>query len=152
MTRPTRTLLLVGVISLGGVVSLAIIAERYGEVLQTQADRSSPPPTVEELPDADAARFVTSFVDIRTRLRQVYDESDSQAGIEQLRPALDEAFARGLIDNDIDRVAYQEMDSVYRAWLDGRDDVPSAFRTELDRYRETLSALEIEGYDPLGLR
>ena len=49
MTRPTRTLLLLGVISLGGVVALAMIADRYGDVIRARAERDREVPTVEEL-------------------------------------------------------------------------------------------------------
>jgi hypothetical protein len=131
-----------------------MIADRYGDVIQNQSEKATAPQarrgSVEELPDADAVRYVGCLVDIRRRLYTTHVSQEDGASQQVVRAALERSFREGLADNGIDRVAYQEIESVFRAWQEGSSEVPTAYRLELDRQRDALGGLEIEGYDPLG--
>ncbi|HXV75214.1 MAG TPA: hypothetical protein VD788_02775 [Candidatus Polarisedimenticolaceae bacterium] len=152
MTRATRSALMLGLISLGGVVALAMIAERYGKVVRArQVGRDGRPSAVEALPDAEATHYVARLLEVRRTVYRAYATRNEAASPEDLRPALDRAFEQALLDGGLDRITYQEIDSVYRAWRQGSDEVPAAYRVELERQAAALAAVEIDGYDPLGL-
>jgi hypothetical protein len=141
---------LLGLISVGGVVVLGMIAERYDRMFRSRSERETvSPSTGGSLADAESERYVRSLVEIRRRLHETLADRQGTTSDPGVVAALDRSFVEALAATGLERVEYQEIDSVYRAWLDGHPDVPEAYRRELERHRDTLSRLDLAGYDPI---
>ncbi len=127
-----------------------MMAQRYSQVLERRQERQAAAQagTIEELPEAEAERYVTAYLDVRRGLKSTLD-AGVDGSEEELRRVLREALDRGLRANDLDRTEFQEMQSVYRAWQAGSPDVPPAFRRALGRRADELQQLDLGGYDPL---
>jgi len=152
MTRPTRTLLFIGLIAVGAVVVLAMMAQRYSDVFERSrsagGSRGVQRSTVAELPDAEAERYVRALVDIRKALKRALEEQEASSENET-RATMRRVLASELAEKGLDRTEYQEMESVFRAWQAGSPDVPRAFREALDRRADELRELDLGSYDPL---
>jgi hypothetical protein len=154
MTRTSRTLLILVLMSIGTVVVLAMMAQRYSRVLEgRQKTGGAQPPTahgeVGELPDSEAARYVAAYLSVMSTLKQAVSEMDEETTAEAALAELRGTFERALSDRELDRAGFQEMDGVVRAWEAGSAEVPEAYRRELDRRSAEVRGSRIEGYDPL---
>lgn len=143
MTRGTRTIVVMGLIAVGGVVSLAWMAQRYGDVLSRRGGAARPQATTDELPDSDADRLVEAYLRVRSILAGAHD--DSPAAAQERGVTLTEALAaHGLAPEQ-----YQELEAMHRAWRSDSPEVPAAYREAFDRRRERLgeaaSESEVEG-------
>jgi hypothetical protein len=143
-----------GLIAVGAVVALAMMAQRYGDVIERSrsdgGSRATRQATVAELPEAEAERYVRALVDVRQALKRALEELDGSSENE-IRAALRRVLARELADRGLDRTEYQEIESVFRAWQAGSPDVPRAFDEALGRRADDLSELDLGSYDPLAL-
>jgi len=138
MTRNTRMILVMGLIAAGGVVSLAWMAQRYGDVL-TRRDAAPRSASAEELPDADADRLVEAYLRVRMSLAEVRTHAPGAAGDPGV--ALGEAIAaEGLAPEQ-----YQELDAMHRAWRSDSPEVPEAYRAAFERRRHRLDETAADG-------
>jgi hypothetical protein len=141
-------LLVVGLMAIGGVVALAWMAQRYSEVLGVREGASGARPpqraVVDGLSDADAVRYVEAYLGVRQALDQTLAEQPDGATTVEVRRALDEALDRQLGAVGLDRVEFQEIESVYAAWRAGQSDVPPGFRQAFERRRRQLDELDAE--------
>ena len=154
MTRTSRTLLILVLMSIGTVVVLAMMAHRYGQVLEDRqkAGETAPRAThedVNELPDAEAARYVAAYLGVMSALKQTVAAMDEETAAAAAIAELRRAFERALAERRMDRTGFQEMDGVVRAWEAGSTEVPDAYRRELDRRAAEVRESRIAGYDPL---
>ena len=154
MTRTSRTLLILTLMSIGTVVVLAMMAGRYGRVLEgrQQAGDSGSRAVhagAGELPNSEAVRYVEAYLAVTNSMKQAAaamgEETTGEAGLAGLRSA----FERTLEERGLERADFQEMDAVVRAWEAGSTEVPDAYRRELDRRAAEVRNSRIEGYDPL---
>ena len=132
MTRASRTLLVMGLLSVGGVASLAWMAQRYSSALEGRTARARAVPGAARgvLPrDDDAAeRLVEAYVAVRGALEA---------------PRTDERSTREVLDAalETERLTleqYRELDLLVRAWREGAADLPPSYRAALDRRRERI--------------
>jgi len=154
MTRTSRTLLILVLMSIGTVVVLAMMAQRYSRVLESRQNAggaASRPARGEvgELPDSEAARYVAAYLGVMSTLKQTVSEMDEETTAEAALAELRGTFERAMADRGLDRAGFQEMDGVVRAWEAGSREVPDAYRRELDRRAAEVRSSRIEGYDPL---
>lgn len=155
MTRTSRTLLVLVVMSIGTVVVLAMMARRYTQVLEArqQAESVASLTQLDEsgaLQDAAARRNVEAYLGVMSALKDAAealggDAAPTEEGIAELR----RTFDRALTESRMDRAGFQEMDGVVRAWEAGSQEVPLAYRTELDRRAAQIRDSRLETYDPL---
>jgi hypothetical protein len=155
MTRTSRTLLILILMSIGTVVVLAMMAQRYGKVLEVRQQAQSATPGAEDndsgpLADAEAARNVAAYLHVTSALGEAAEAlgeeaASSQDGVSELR----RTFERALVESRLERAGFQEMDAVVRAWNEGSDEVPQAYRRELDRRAAEVKQALSGGYDPL---
>ena len=153
MTRTSRTLLILVLMSIGTVVVLALMAQRYNRVLegrQKPAGAGSGPvhDAVGELPDSEAARYVEAYLGVMNSMKQAVvamENTTPEATLAGLRST----FQRALEEEGLERAGFQEMDGVVRAWEAGSTEVPDAYRRELDRRAAEVRNSRLESYDPL---
>ena len=154
MTRTSRTLLILVLMSIGTVVVLALMAQRYNRVLegrQRPVSAGSRPvhDAVGELPNSEAARYVQAYLGVMSSLKQAVVTIDENTTPDATLAGLRSTFERALADEGLERAGFQEMDGVVRAWEAGSTEVPDAYRRELDRRAAEVRNSRIEGYDPL---
>jgi hypothetical protein len=154
MTRTSRTLLILILMSIGTVVVLAMMAQRYSRVLEDRrkartTDARASHVGVRELPEAEAGIYVEAYLQVMATLRETIDSMDESTSGDQARVQLRSAFEQALTAHGLDRPGFQEMDGVIRAWEQGSAEVPEAYRRELVRRADEVRASRIEGYDPL---
>jgi hypothetical protein len=155
MTRTSRTLLVLVVMSIGTVVVLAMMARRYNQVLQARQRAEIAAPRTERdvtghLLDSGARHNVEAYLKVSGAVKQAVqamgkEVAATEVGIAELRMTFD----RALIESRLDRAGYQEMDGVVRAWEAGSEEVPQAYRLELDRRAAEVRRVRLEAYDPL---
>lgn len=150
MTRPTRTLLILGVMAIGGLIALAMMAQRYGEALEGRQHRAAPRRQGEGTHAADAEHHVIALVSIRRALKTALDGQRDRTETE-VRAALRSTLSDQLRAHDLDRDEYRRIESVFRAWRAGNEEVPAGYREALDRRTDELDDLGLGGYDPLAL-
>lgn len=154
MAPTSRTLLILVLMSVGTVVVLAMMAQRYSRVLEARQEAGGAVSKaahdgVGELPEAEAARYVAAYLGVMSALKQAISEMDEQTPAEAAVAALRGTFERALAERGLERAGFQEMDGVVRAWEAGSTEVPDAYRLELDRRAAEVRSSQIEGYDPL---
>jgi hypothetical protein len=157
MTRTSRTLLILVLMSIGAVVVLAMMAQRYNKVLEARqrAEQRGDRPVAaagvpEVLPEQDARRHVEAYLQVMGSLSSGVAELGEDAEIDEAaRARLRVVFERALVENGLDRAEFQEIDSVVRAWQEGSPEVPGAHRRELDRRADEVTRTRLESYDPL---
>jgi len=155
MTRTSRTLLVLVLMSIGTVVVLGMMARRYTRVLEARqqtenASRRSAADVSGALLDSAAERNVQAYLYVTSALKQAAEamgeqEASTEAGIEKLRMT----FERVLVESRLDRGGFQEMDGVVRAWEAGSQEVSQAYRRELDRRAAEVRDSRTGVYDPL---
>ena len=155
MTRTSRTLLVLVLMSIGTVVVLAMMAQRYGKVLEARQQAQSATPRADDndsgpLADAEAARNVAAYLFVTNALGKAAeamgdDAARSEAGLAELRGT----FERALVKSRLGRAEFQELDAVVGAWEVGSEEVPQAYRRELDRRAAEVRGARSKAYDPL---
>ena len=155
MTRTSRTLLVLGLMSIGTVIVLGMMARRYTRVLEArqQTENASPRSAGDDsgaLLDSAAERNVQAYLYVTSALKQAAEamgeqEASTEVGIDKLRMT----FERALVESRLDRGGFQEMDGVVRAWEAGSQEVSQAYRRELDRRAAEVRDSRTGAYDPL---
>jgi len=168
MTQPTRMLIVLGVFGVGTVVVLALMAQRYGKLLQ-RVEPSPPavskPSGPAESPRADAdsgapagsfsretieaqvraLRSVDAFIAVRRALMESRGAGPDAAadGVPSV-PSEDQerALARALADAGLDRASYDAILELYAAWKAGRADLSGPVPEAFARRGEELERLE----------
>jgi len=133
MTRASRMVLVMGLLSIGGVASLAFMAHRYSAALERRSasvDRRAGGAAAQALPEGEAERLVAAYLDVRRALEQApAGNTTGRAAPLSVREGLDAALAaRGLT-----LAQYRELDRLAHAWRAGSADVPSSYRAALER-------------------
>lgn len=135
MHNPTRTILILMVLAVGGLTALGFIAYRYTRMLEATGT------TTEE-----AARRVDVFIKVRQGMRNEIDSwSDGQPNRESLTAVRDRALALHGVDLD----TYSEVRESYRAWRGGRLRAGTPMAAALEGRREELGRADLGTYEPL---
>jgi len=135
MHNPTRTILILMVLAVGGLTALGFIAYRYTRLLETTGT------TTEE-----AARRVDVFIKVRQGMRSEIDSwNDGQPHRESLTAVRDRALALYGVDLD----SYAVVRESYRAWRRGRLRAGTPMASALEGRREELRRLDLGVYEPL---
>lgn len=168
MTRETRMLLVVGLLSVVGVTSLALIADRYRRLLAEDPEPHNrfesrtidlPPP----VPTVDEA--VARFAIVRGAVREIVVENedairtarDAETGA--LRPdvaarLLNEirASKRSLLDRlGMTEREYEQIRDAYHRWRSGQGDLEAAFLESFEKRRDRLESLDLGDLESLDL-
>ena len=136
MGQPTRTLLILLALALGGISALAFMAQRYARVVDARGG-----PSVER----ELAR-VDGFIAVRSAMqREVRSWGRGGPRAEALKLARD----RGLLLHGVNREDYAEVREHYRAWREGRQQAGSALVAALERRRSQLRSVDLGPYESL---
>ena len=137
MSRQARTLVLLGVFALVGVVALGVLARRYGTLLEAQA-RSGP--ALPARSEAEAERRVAAFVTVRERLADELGRSRGRPAAE-VQERLARVLAYALESERLDRAEYERIGSMVRDWERQGAPPPAPYLSPLARRREYLRSL-----------
>jgi hypothetical protein len=135
MHNPTRTILILMVLAVGGLSALGLIAYRYTRLLEGTAVSSE-----------EAARRVDAFIRVRRGMRS---EIDSWSDGDSHREALTVVRDRALALHDVDLETYAKIRRSYRAWRRGRLRAGTPMAAALEARREDLRKLDLGIYEPL---
>jgi len=135
MHSPTRTLLILLFLAVGGVSALTFVAYKYARVIETA---SSAP--------AEAVGRVDSFIRVRTAMRR---EIDSWGGSGPRQRELSLARDRALALHRMDRDSYVEIRGLYRNWLAGRLGAGSTIAATFEGRRSALGRVDLGAYELL---
>ena len=132
-------MLVMALLSIGGVAALAWMAERYSSALERRSAGPGVRPGAARgvLPQDEAAaeRLVEAYLGVRGALQLSQAGAPHQgAAPRSPRQVLDAAL-------EVQRLTleqYRELDRLVQAWREGAADLPSAYRTALDRRRARL--------------
>jgi hypothetical protein len=145
MRRATRTILVLGVISVVAVVALALMARRYEALL---GDRSEP--AVRRAAVGIEAE-VDRYLDVRRAIQRTIErlDGDRSAAVpdEQTLRALSGARGRALASSGLDIEAYRRIDAECRRLLEGLPPRDDEVRAALDSRRERLAELGLGVYE-----
>jgi hypothetical protein len=135
MHNPTRTILILMVLAVGGLTALGFIAYRYTRLLEASGT------TPEE-----AAQRVGVFIKVRQGMRSEIDSwNDGQPHRESLTAVRDRALAL----HGVDLATYAEVRESYRAWRGGRLRAGTSMAAALEGRREELGRVDLGVYEPL---
>ena len=135
MTRASRMVLVMALLSIGGVAALAFLASRYSSALERR--NAGPGAARGVLPQDEAAaeRLVEAYLAVRGALDEARAGASAGAAVPRsTRQVLDAAL-------DVQRMTleqYRELDRLVQAWRQGAADLPSAYRAALERRRARL--------------
>jgi hypothetical protein len=135
MHNPTRTILILMVLAVGGLSALGFIAYRYTRLLEGT-----------EITGADAAQRVEAFIRVR---QGMLSEIDSWNEGEAHRESLTAVRDRALALHGIDLETYTEVRQLYRAWRRGRLRAGTPMAAALEARRAVLRELDLGVYEPL---
>jgi hypothetical protein len=122
MARETRTLVVLAVLAVGGVVALDLMARRYTDLL----DPGDPGEIAAAGADAEADRLVEQYVRVREALAESASAADTEA-----------ALTRALAAHGLGRTAWMRVEAMHRQWAAGRAVAP-AFAAAFDARRDRL--------------
>ena len=161
MTHQSRMLLIIALLSVGGVSALMYMAHRYASVLEQQAAapqqaapsdsgrQSSVPAREPAWKRAAAARAlarVDEFIDVRSRIRAEIDRRGGampdQAEFLTVRSGALTATGMGLAD-------YGDMRDLFRSWRRGRLDRSSLMSAAFEERRTELEPLDLGEHESL---
>jgi hypothetical protein len=172
MSRQGRTVLVIGIVALLGVVSLAVLAKRYGRLIPAAQPVQKPPaPAAPSAPEgapdaAEVDREVDAFLQarqvIRANLEKEYGPIEPRKTREPVRHARaeqDQALFRALVGIRLERDAklqaagvsmkrYREIRDAYRKWIDGKPVPDATLGAAFDRRPDELLAADLAGFDP----
>jgi hypothetical protein len=140
-------MLLVSVLlALGGLGSLAWMAQRYGRLAGTRAARARPAAPSRSDPAPEALGQVDAFLEVR---RLVGRALAAPAG----RPVDAESFRatreRALDEVGMTAAAYERMRERYRAWRAGASPLDDPTARAIERRRRELGGADLGPYEPL---
>ena len=135
MTRQARTLIVLGVFGVCGVVALGAMARRYAALLETRVAVDAPAATA-----AEAERRVNAFVLAREDLAQEVGRSAGRPPAERAE-RLERVLQAALDRERLPRAEYDRISSMLDAW-DRQGTPPSApYLSPLARRRAYLAEL-----------
>jgi len=144
-----------------GVSGLALMANRYGKVLDqrartgsgTQSSRKSSPaqwarggPSELPVSRVSADVLVEGFIVVRRSIRGAIDQVEGRA------PRIQEvatARERALVATGMDAGTYVEVRRAYRAWRDGRERTGTPMAAAFEERREVLERLDLGEFEAL---
>ena len=133
MTRTSRTILVMGLMAVGGVAALTWMAQRYGQALSRQPGAAEAGDA--RLPPADAERLVAAYVSVARALDAARTNVSSDRERED---ATRVALSRALALHDLTPERYRQLETLEQAWRAGSADVPRAYREALERQRDRV--------------
>ena len=137
-------LLVLGLASLGAVVALGTVAQRYSAHL---ARRAEPGSSRAADPMREVERQVAAFVAVREELRRELDLGRG-LGPEALRERLGRVLGRALDAEGLSRESFHALETMWRDW-EQEGSAPSAlYRGALARRRDHLRGLSLAPIDP----
>jgi hypothetical protein len=154
MSRETRTILVLLAVSLLGISALALMAHRYGKLLEHRTRPSGAPPASLSTqprtsptwtPDG-AQASVDTFIEVRRDMRrELSAESERRPRGRTVREARQRALsATGMTEEE-----YATVRGLYRAWRLGRLERSSAVAGAFERRRTELGELDLGAYEGL---
>jgi hypothetical protein len=152
MTRTSRTLLVLGLMSVGAVVVLAMMAQRYGKVLEQRGEARGREVRSVDAPGTSAeqeraAREIAVYLAVMASLKEDLALRKRQAPGEPTDDAAEDSLDRALGQHGLSRVDFSRLALIVRAWREGSPEVAEAYRRELDRRAPDVRASEIENLD-----
>jgi len=144
-----------------GVSGLALMANRYGKVLDERARTASDPQSSKKSSRANWTRagqselpvsrvsadvLVEGFIVVRRSIRGAIDPVEGRA------PRIQEVAAareRALVATGMDAGTYVEVRRAYRAWRDGRERPGTPMADAFEARREVLERLDLGEFEPL---
>jgi hypothetical protein len=158
MTQQSRMLLIILLLSIGGVSALMFVAQRYARVLERQAPAAA-------APAADAAQsaaatesqwrreaidraleHVDGFIGVRRRLQAEIDRRGGRlTGPEAFSALRGEALTAAGIDVGV----YRTVREQFRSWRSGRLDRHSLMAAAFERRRKILEQLDLGVHEVL---
>jgi len=137
LTRSTRTLLVLSVLGVGGVVALDLMARRYADLLDRApgdgasagAIGAAPAPGGGSRAAGEAERLVEAYVRVREDL--------ASNGVEP--GGAEAALARALAAHDLGPTAWARLRTLHRDWAAGEPVAP-AFAASFEARRDRLGA------------
>ena len=135
MTRQTRTLLVLGLFGVCGVLALGAMARRYATLLETRVGARAPAESA-----AEAERRVNAFVLARERVAEEIARS-AAAPENERRQRLEQALTQTLAREGLSRDEYERIAGMLAAWE--REGTPPAapYLSPLARRRAYLKEL-----------
>lgn len=139
MRSSTRTLLVLGVMTLGGLGALSWIGRQYSRALRdaTSGRAGAPRPGPQE-----ADRRTRAFVQVRRAMKAAFE---SDRDLDGVRTARAQALERtGLAPGD-----YAALLLAYREWKERATTGDRALDAAFDGFRAEIAAVELGRYDRL---
>jgi hypothetical protein len=135
MTRQTRTLIVLGLFGVCGVLALGAMARRYATLLEARVGAKTPAESA-----AEAERRVNAFVLVRERLAEEIARSAAEPAAERRR-RLEQVLTERLAREALARDEYERIAAMLAAWE--RDGTPPAapYLSPLARRRAYLAEL-----------
>jgi uncharacterized protein YdiU (UPF0061 family) len=135
MTRQTRTLLVLGLFGVCGVLALGAMARRYATLLEARVGTKAPAESA-----AEAERRVNAFVVARERVAEEVARSAAKSEDER-RQRLEQVLTQALAREALSRDEYERIAGMLAAWE--RDGTPPAspYLSPLARRRAYLKEL-----------
>ena len=135
MSRQARTLLVLGLFGLFGVVTLGVMARRYGALLEARQATGGPART-----DAEAERRVSAFVAVRERVADEVGRSQGRTEAER-QERIERVLLHALESERLERDEYARIASMLRTWDADGSPPPTPYLSPLSRRREYLQSL-----------
>ena len=145
MTRQARTLIVLGLFGLFGVVALGVMARRYGALLEARvASGGSPARTA-----AEAERRVRAFVVVRELVADEVGRSHDRP-VPERRERLERVLEHALDTERLDRDEYERIASMLRTWDRAGTPPAAPYLSPLSRRRAYLESLPTGPLEPRG--
>ncbi len=144
MTRQARTLIVLGLFGLFGVVALGVMARRYGTLLEARvasgaasgaASGGSAARTADE-----AERRVRAFVVVRELVADEVGRSHDRP-VPERQERLERVLAHALDAERLDREEYERIASMLRTWERAGTPPAAPYLSPLSRRRAYLDSL-----------
>jgi len=143
MTREARTVLVLGLFGLAGVVVLGMMARRYGAILEAHPGASVAGPV---RTDAEAVRCVEAFASVRERLHDEFERSRERPASE-IRERLDRERDHALLAVGLEREEYDRIAAMLATWDRDGTPPPAPYLGALSRRRGVLRSLGTGPFD-----
>ena len=138
LTRPARTLLILGLFGLAAVAALGVMARRYGAILESRVvDAGNRPARTA----AAAESRIRAFVAVRERLADERGRSQERTDAER-RERLARVLEHALESEGLARDEHDRIEGMVRGWERDGTAPPEPYRTPLARVREYLQEIE----------
>ena len=176
MSKPLRTLLVLAVLSIIGMVALMMIAGRYGKIIQERqspaasARRNAAPSSAathwrgsatsssrlrnpvpatargSESAEEQAARYVDGFIQVRRALVEALRKLDPQSDADEQLRAVRDV---AIGEAGLESGEYKQVRQFYGRWIARSGPIVAAFEQAFENRRDELASLRHERLEAL---